>query len=597
VPQPAAVRVHAPAAWAPYLVIALSGFCALGAEVVWTRLLSLLLGGTVYTFSLILAVFLVGLGVGSSGGSVIARSAGSPRVALGLCQLLLTAAIAWSAWQLAVSLPYWPIDPGLAKNPWHVLQLDLLRCGWVLLPAAVLWGASFPLALASAAAPGEDAGRLVGGVYAANTLGAIAGAIGLSIFLIGWIGTHDSQRLLLVVAGAAGIVAIASAWWAREPARPMVTAMCCLVAVVGTAWLAWTIPPTSSDLIAYGRNAAAETGRRTIVFQGEGMNSSVAVTRLDSGVRNFHVSGKIEASSEPQDMRLQRMLGHIPALVHPEPTSVLIVGCGAGVTAGSFVAYPSVERIVICEIEPLIPQVVATHFGPENYEVASPKLRQQGLVEIVYDDARHFILTTDEKFDIITSDPINPWVKGAATLYTEEYFELCKRRLKPGGVITQWVPLYESNPAAVKSELATFFRVFPNSTVWGNDINGFGYDLVLLGTLEPRAIDVEAMQMRLDRLDHTLVAFSLADAGFSTALDLVATYAAQPADMKSWLAGAEINRDRNLRLQYLAGLGVNEHSETDIYNDLLADRRFPEKLLTVSPENRPVLLRRLGFGK
>jgi spermidine synthase len=291
------------------------------------------------------------------------------------------------------------------------------------------------------------------------------------------------------------------------------------------------------------------------------------------------------------------MLGHIPALVHPEPTSVLIVGCGAGVTAGSFVAYPSVERIVICEIEPLIPQVVATHFGPENYEVASPKLRQQGLVEIVYDDARHFILTTDEKFDIITSDPINPWVKGAATLYTEEYFELCKRRLKPGGVITQWVPLYESNPAAVKSELATFFRVFPNSTVWGNDINGFGYDLVLLGTLEPRAIDVEAMQMRLDRLDHTLVAFSLADAGFSTALDLVATYAAQPADMKSWLAGAEINRDRNLRLQYLAGLGVNEHSETDIYNDLLADRRFPEKLLTVSPENRPVLLRRLGFGK
>ena len=167
----------------------------------------------------------------------------------------------------------------------------------------------------------------------------------------------------------------------------------------------------------------------------------------------------------------------------------------------------------------------------------------------------------------------------------------------PGGVITQWVPLYESNPAAVKSELATFFRVFPNATVWGNDIDGFGYDMVLLGTLEPATIDVEAMQERLDRLDHTLVAYSLGNAGFSSALDLLATYTGQPIDLKKWLAGAEINRDRNLRLQYLAGLGVNEHSETDIFNDLLADRQYPEKLLTVSPANRALVMRRLGFGK
>jgi spermidine synthase len=595
-PQPATVGKPRPAvraAWAPYVVIGLSGFCALGAEVIWTRLLSLLLGGTVYTFSLILAVFLVGLGIGSSGGSLIARSSRSPRTALGICQLLLTAAIAWSAWQLAVSLPYWPIEPALAKNPWHVLQLDILRSAWVLMPAAVLWGASFPLALASAAAPGEDAGRLVGGVYAANTVGAIGGALAFSILLVGWIGTQDSQRILIVLAGASAMLSLASA---LAVGSPRIVAGLGLLAAAGMgAGFAITLPPTSSDLIAYGRNAASEAGRGKIVFQGEGMNSSVAVTQLASGVRNFHVSGKIEASSEPQDMRLQRMLGHIPALVHPQPKSVLVVGCGAGVTAGSFVAYPSVERIVICEIEPLIPQVVAKHFGPENYEVAGSKLRDQGLVKIVYDDARHFMLTTNEKFDIITSDPINPWVKGAATLYTEEYFDLCKRRLKPGGVVTQWVPLYESNDDAVKSELATFFRVFPNSTVWGNDIDGFGYDLVLLGTLEPATIDVEGLQTRLDSLDHTLVAFSLADAGFGSALDLLATYAGQPTDMTKWLAGAEINRDRNLRLQYLAGLGVNEHSETGIYNDLLADRQFPEKLLKVSAVNRALVLRRLGF--
>ena len=134
-------------------------------------------------------------------------------------------------------------------------------------------------------------------------------------------------------------------------------------------------------------------------------------------------------------MRLQRMLGHLPALLHPKPRSVLVVGCGAGVTAGSFVLHPDVERIVICEIEPLIPQVAAAFFGEENYNVL-----EDPRVEVVYDDARHYVLTTHEKFDIITSDPIHPWVKGSATLYTEEYFELCKRHLNPGGLSRSGYP-------------------------------------------------------------------------------------------------------------------------------------------------------------
>ena len=118
---------------------------------------------------------------------------------------------------------------------------------------------------------------------------------------------------------------------------------------------------------------------------------------------------------------------------------MLIVGFGAGVTAGSFVLHPGIKRIVICEIEPLIPRMVAPYFSKENYDVVhDPR------VEIVYDDARHYILTTNEKFDVITSDPIHPWVKGAASLYTKEYFELVKAHLNPGGVVTQWVPLYES---------------------------------------------------------------------------------------------------------------------------------------------------------
>jgi spermidine synthase len=154
-------------------------------------------------------------------------------------------------------------------------------------------------------------------------------------------------------------------------------------------------------------------------------------------------------------MRLQRMLGHISALFARQPESVLVVGFGAGVTAGTFTLHPETKSIVICELERMIPPATTQYFNRENYDVLhDPRTR------VYYDDARHFVLTSKDKFDVITSDPIHPWVKGTATLYSKEYFEMCKRHLKPGGVVTQWVPLYESDPETIKSELATFFEVF-----------------------------------------------------------------------------------------------------------------------------------------
>jgi len=322
---------------------------------------------------------------------------------------------------------------------------------------------------------------------------------------------------------------------------------------------------------------------------GEGMNSSVAVTVNWDGVRNFHVSGKVEASSEPQDMRLQRMLGHLPALLHPQPKTVLVVGCGAGVTAGSFLVHPSVERVVICEIEPLIPQYVARYFPLENYEVVDDPR-----VEIVYDDARHFVLTTREKFDVITSDPIHPWMKGAATLYTQEYIELCRQHLNPGGVLTQWVPLYESNPDAVKSEVVTLFHVFPNGSIWGNDAQGRGYDTVFLALNEPLKIDVDKLIDRVNREDHARVARSMQEVGFLSVMDLLGTYAGSASDMAPWLKDAQINHDRNLRLQYLAGLGLNALREGAIYDDMLKHRTYPENLFIASERSQIELRRRLS---
>ena len=212
-------------------------------------------------------------------------------------------------------------------------------------------------------------------------------------------------------------------------------------------------------------------------------------------------------------------------------------------------------------------------------------------VQVVFDDARHYVLTAAEQFDVITSDPIHPWVKGAATLYTKEYFELCKRRLRPGGLVTQWVPLYESDLATVKSEIATFFEVFPDGTVWANEVERGGYDLVLLGQAGPTRIDVDGLQRRLDREDHAGAAESLNEVGYPRAFDLAATYAGRGADLKPWLNGAEINRDSNLRLQYLAGLGLNLRLHRAIYEDMLAYRTFPEDLFVASEPRKRALKR------
>jgi spermidine synthase len=285
----------------------------------------------------------------------------------------------------------------------------------------------------------------------------------------------------------------------------------------------------------------------------------------------------VEASSEPQDMRLERMLGHISALFHHDPRSVLVVGFGAGITAGVFVTYPEIEKIVICEIEPLIPKMASRFFRNENNDVLyDPR------VKVIYDDARHYILTTKEKFDVITSDPIHPWVKGSATLYSKEYFELVKQHLNPGGVVTQWVPLYQSTENVVKSEIATFFDVFPNGTVWSNDQNGTGYDMVLAGQTAPMKLNVDELQQRLFSSAYIYVAKSLSDVGFLSSIDLLATYAGQTSDLMPWLKDAEINKDRNMRLQYLAGMGLNIYMETQIYQDMLHYRRFPEELFIAS---------------
>jgi spermidine synthase len=567
-----------------YIAAAVSGMTALAAEVLWTRHLSLLLGGTVYTFASIVAVFLLGIGLGSAAGAAIGRRF-DPANALALCQTLLAVALAAGAYALSESLPYWPIDVTLPTTGAAALQLDLLRVCLVALPAALLWGASFPLALAAAVAAGAQARRAVGRLYAANTLGAIVGALGTTFVLVVAIGSQRSQQLMIAASGAAALVLLLAAGERAATRRLAAGAAAALVAVA-----ALTVRPLPPELIAFGRFLPTRGFDANVVYVGEGLTASVAVSAEPNGTLTYHNAGKTQASTYPQDMRLQRMLGHLTTLVPERARTVLVIGLGAGITAGAVSIDPVVERVVVAELEPLVPAVAAEYFGAPNFDVVT-----NDKVEIRIDDGRHLLATTAERFDAITSDPLDPWVKGAAALYTREFWELCAARLNDGGAVTVFVQLYESTEDAVRSELATFFDVFPNGAVFANTVQATGYDAVLVGRKGDAPIDLARLERRLDGSDYEAVASSLRSVGFDSALDLMSTYAADAESLAPWLAGAARNTDRDLRLQYLAGEGLNVLAADEIFAALVGPGpAFPAHWFAGTPAQLEELEQRLA---
>ena len=565
-PQPTgAVESIAPL----YVTAAMCGFTALGAEVVWTRQLSLLFGASVYTFSLILAVFLAGLGGGGWAGTWLS-SRFRPSNALGLIQALLAGAIAFGAYAIVNVLPHWQPTaqflPQVRTTPSLMFTYDALRCAFALLPATILWGASFPLTLAAGRA--ADFGAHVARINAINTAGALAGAIAFTLIGIPVLGSHKAQQVLVLGAALSSLVLLQSLPQGARAQRLGVVAVVTAVAL-------WIVPAIPGHLIAYGRSVNSWDSIARFLYLAEGATASVAVTEGKGGARQFHIAGKVEASDMDIDMRLERMLGHVPALLHPNPKSILIVGVGAGVTAGALSIHPEVERIVICEIEPMVPGSARAYFGEENHHVF-----EDPRVQLVFDDARHFLQTTDEKFDIITSDPIHPWIRGAATLYSLEYLTLAKNHLTPGGVVTQWIPLYETDVRSVKSEIGTFAKAFPDTTLWNPDLLEEGYDLVALGRAEATPISESAIQARLDAAPR--VKKSLEDVMLKSAADILYSYAGRGRDLAPWLADAEINRERHLRLQYLAGLAANKDQRFVIFGGILQHRRYPADLFVAS---------------
>ena len=277
--------------------------------------------------------------------------------------------------------------------------------------------------------------------------------------------------------------------------------------MIAAGLLARNLDAVPGQLIAYGRRMAITTGSE-IIYTAEGRNSSVAIAKWSDGTVEIDVNGHVEATTIPFDMKLQRMVGHLPAMLHPNPKSVLGIGFGAGVSAGTFTRYPGIEKITVCEIEPIIPPTSTRYFAQQDYDVMhNPRTR------IVYDDARHYMMTTRDMYDIIASDPLDVFAKGTAALYSQGVLRGGEAALESGRHVHAVRAAVRERHADGEERTGHVFRRFPTARSGPTRATGQGYDMVFMGQDGPLKIDLDQVQQRLERPDHAPVAQSLREIG------------------------------------------------------------------------------------
>ena len=502
-PEP--VEALVPDGWSRLLVvvlvgIGLSGVAAMTYQIAWTRVLSLSIGSSVYAFSLILTAFIGGLALGSllvapfiDTRRHLVVGLGLTQGAIGLSALLMVPLLG----ELPVVIAERVLDGSRSFQSIHAVEFGVIF-GLILVPTALM-GAAVPMAVKVCSAAVARVGRSVGTVYAVNTGGAIVGSVATGFVLIPWVGTQTSIMIavaLNVVAAALLLLHAPRVSLVRRVVGTGVT-----VTLVGLAWYpttAWderllTSGPylyaaTYRDTSAQQRIALGDAmrGGRDAVFFKEGLHAAVSVHKSADGDLLLNVNGKTDATAM-SDAATQLMLGHLPLLLHPAPADVLVIGLGSGMTLGAVERHP-VHAVDVVEIEAAVVEANGYFREFTGDVLADPR------VNLHVADGRNHLALTGQTYDVIISEPSNPWISGMANLFTREFFELARGRLRPDGVMCQWVHAYSMSSDDFKTIVGTFHDVFPEMTVWEAS---FGGDYLLIGSPRELTLDKERLTDRL----------------------------------------------------------------------------------------------------
>ena len=522
--------------WLAATALGVSGFASLTLQVVWTRLLVQILGPTTYAFSTVVSIFIVGI---AGGAAIASRLVSRVNAGVGLaCSLLISAALALAA-ASAVDWSLLTIAEIVSRPNYEfgdVLRREVLLVTALLLPMTLAFGAAFPFAVAMATRREESVTENIGLVYAVNTIGAIIGSLLSGFVLIPRLGLHGTIRLVAAAAAIAAVVILIRG--SRARGRMIGFALAGGVAVAIATAPEWDRSLLSSGAYKYApamRGPSLETALTAgeLVSYREGSTGTVTVRRL-TGTTSLAIDGKVDASNAG-DMLTQRLLAHMPLLLHPNPKRAAILGLGSGVTLGSALTHP-LDAVTVLEISREVVEA-SKYFAIENHNALDdPRTR------LIVGDGRTHLMLGRQQFDVIVSEPSNPWMAGIASLFTREFFEGARDRLTPGGVLCQWAHTYDISSDDLRSIVATFLSVFPNGTLW---LVGDA-DVLLLGSTEPLDARIAGIAQAIKRPG---VAADLATVGVSGPFSLTSLFVAQGDALKAWADGAPLQTDDRSQLE------------------------------------------------
>jgi spermidine synthase len=555
----------------------------LGYEVLWTRILTIAIGASVYSFSIMLVAFLAGIALGSevyglslkifrvkdSGVTRAISWFGIVQVIIGITAFLVTVNIR-DIPVSSIRVQSYFLSTGLSSFEARTWSNFVLAFVYMVVPAFFM-GVAFPLAGEACARFRKAIGRGVGEVLAYNTVGALLGA-GVSGYLMIYLfGIERSLQMLTMINMSLGLFVLASLQrnrWLNAGVASLTLATVGFLALDQTTLRFWDMSffaifrsnqPEAFRTPEMVREAVENTD---VLYYAEGIESIISVIKVKGGDQSFLTNGRIEASSHLQGQQHLFTLGHLPMLLNRNPKKVLVVGLGGGMTLGAISIHPSLEQVTLAEIEPKVIGVARAFEEYNHHVLNNPKLK------IVFNDGRNFLLTTKEKFDVITADPIHPWFRGAGYLYTTQYFKLAADHLQPGGVICQWLPIYELSPQDLRSVVKTFQGHFKYTLMWLTHS-----DAELVGSNSPILIDETELERRIA---EPLIAGDLKKVLMGSAADFLSYFVMGTEGMKRFGRDGMLNTDEYLYLEFSAPFSIAHPSAMEV--DINAINAYRESI-------------------
>jgi spermidine synthase len=562
------------ARWLAPALLGLSGFSALLYEVAFTRVLAVALGPTSYAFSAMLASIIIGLAIGAMAASWVRWTVNRAALVAGVFLLGSAIAASTAAWFAGTRLPLIiaeaVADPSAAGA--RVLFLEAIYATSVLLPVSCFLGALFPACTALATDRNRPLAGDVSLIYGVNTIGAVLGSLAGAFVLIPLLGVQQTVRFAAGVAVAAACLAFVAGpvgRWQRVSG---------LMAAVAAAFVLLLVPSWDPNLLASGAykyasdvraaNLDLEVGLKAgrLRYYKEGPSATVSVREL-AGALALAIDGKVDASNRA-DMLTQKLLAHLPLLLHLDPREICIIGLGSGVTLGAALSH-DIDRADVVEISPEVVEA-SSFFASDNGRALDDRR-----AHLIVTDGRSHLRLSSRRYDVIISEPSNPWMAGVASLFTREFFEAARDRLTEGGIICQWAHTYDIADEDLRSIAATFASVFPNGTMW---LVGDG-DLLFIGTNGPAPPAIENITRRWP---ETSVTADLVKAAVYDPFSLLSLYVGGPAELRRYGQGAPIQTDDRPLLEFSGPLGVFDRREN-------VNRRTVQALL--DPTTTPVPVR------